>query len=93
MNELRLALCALIGLGITALVLWFTRMPQSIESTDVSIMIALGIGLLILVVDKRQDRHLHQITKIQHNLTLEIREVIEEQLKILRELQSSRRTT
>jgi hypothetical protein len=93
MNELKLALYGLIGLGISALVLWFTRMPESIESADISIMIALGIGLLILVVDKRQDRHLHDITKIQHNITLEIREVIHEQLKILKELQSSGRAT
>ena len=64
-------------------------MPETIESTDISIMIALGIGLLILIVDKKQDKHLHDITETQHNLTLEIREVIEEQMKILRELKSS----
>jgi hypothetical protein len=73
MNELRLTLYGLIGLGISVIVLWFTHVPETIESTDISIMIALGIGLLILIVDKKQDKHLHEITKIQHNLTLEIR--------------------
>ena len=89
MNELRLTLYGLIGLGISAIVLWFTHVPEAIESTDISIMIALGIGLLILIVDKKQDKHLHEITETQHDLTLEIREVIEEQMKILRELKSS----
>jgi hypothetical protein len=89
MNELRLALYGLIGLGISVIVLWITHVPETIESTDISIMIALGIGLLILIVDKKQDKHLHDITETQHILTLEIREVIEEQLKILRELKSS----
>jgi hypothetical protein len=93
MNELRLTLYGLIGLGISVIVLWFTNVPETIEATDISIMIALGIGLLILIVDERQDRHLHEITETQHNLTLEIREVIEEQMKILRELQSSGRST
>jgi hypothetical protein len=93
MNELRLTLYGLIGLGISVIVLWFTHVPETIESTDVSIMIALGIGLLILIVDKKQDRHLHEITETQHNLTLEIREVIEEQMNILRELQRSGRPT
>jgi hypothetical protein len=89
MNELRLALYGLIGLGISVIVLWITHVPETIESTDISIMIALGIGLLILIVDKKQDKHLHDITETQHILTLEIREVIEEQLKILRELKIS----
>ena len=89
MNELRLALYGLIGVGISVIVLWFTHMPETIEATDISIMIALGIGLLILIVDKKQDRHIHEMTETQHALTLEIREVIEEQMKILRELQSS----
>jgi hypothetical protein len=89
MNELRLALYGLIGLGTSVIVLWITHVPETIESTDISIMIALGIGLLILIVDKKQDKHLHDITETQHILTLEIREVIEEQLKILRELKSS----
>jgi hypothetical protein len=92
MNELRLTLYGLIGLGISVIVLWFTNVPETIEATDISIMIALGIGLLILIVDKKQDRHIHEMTQTQHNLTLEIREVIDEQMKILRELQSSGRS-
>jgi hypothetical protein len=92
MNELRLTLYGLISLGISVIVLWFTNVPEMIEATDISIMIALGIGLLILIVDKKQDRHIHEMTQTQHNLTLEIREVIDEQMKILRELQSSGRS-
>lgn len=93
MNELRLALFGLIGLGISIIVLWFTHVPETIEATDISIMIALGIRLLILIVDKKQDRHIHEMTQTQHNLTLEIWEVVEEQMKLLRELQSSGRST
>jgi hypothetical protein len=93
MNELRLPLYGLIGVGTSVIVLWFTHMPETIETTDVNIMIALGIGLLILIVDKKQDSHIHEITQTQHNLTLEIREVIEDQMKILKELQSSGRSS
>jgi hypothetical protein len=93
MNELKLTLFGLIGLGVSVIVLWFTHMPEAFEDGDMDIMIALGIGLLILIVDRKQDRHLHEITESQHNLTVEIRVVIEEQMKILRELQRSGQST
>jgi hypothetical protein len=37
-----------------------------------SIIISLGIGLLILIVDKRQCRHIDELIKTQHKLTSEI---------------------
>jgi hypothetical protein len=40
--------------------------PNEIEDKEMDIIITLGIGLLILVVDKRQDRHLNEIIDAQH---------------------------
>jgi hypothetical protein len=37
------------------------------------IIVSLGVGLLILVVDKRQDHYLDEIIQTQHKLTQEMR--------------------
>jgi hypothetical protein len=47
-----------------------------------SIIISLGIGLLILIVDKRQSRIIDELIKAQHELTNEIHKMIKEELMI-----------
>jgi len=59
-------------LGMLAIILWFTNMPETIENTDIQIIIALGIGLLIMVLDKRQDLHFHEIIQNQNHMISEI---------------------
>ena len=50
--------------------------PAQIENTEMSIIILLGIGLLILIVDKRQSRNIDELIKAQHELTNEIHKMI-----------------
>jgi hypothetical protein len=62
-------------------------LPAKIESREVSIVISLAIGLLILVVDKRQDRHLNEIIEAQHKMTNEIHKMIKEEIRLIKEMQ------
>jgi UTP-glucose-1-phosphate uridylyltransferase len=50
-----------------------------------SIIISLGIGLLILIVDKRQSRIIDELIKAQHELTNEIHKMIKEELKMIKD--------
>jgi hypothetical protein len=60
--------------------------PAKIENTEMSIIISLGIGLLILVVDKRQNRYLDEIIQTQHKMTNEIHKMIKEELTLIKEM-------
>jgi hypothetical protein len=60
--------------------------PAIIENREMSIIISLSIGLLILVVDKRQDRHIDDIIQMQHKMTHEIHKMIEEQMSLIKEM-------
>jgi len=59
--------------------------PRKIESTEMSIIISLGIGLLILIVDKRQSQNVDELIKTQHELTNEIHKMIKEELKMIKD--------
>ena len=50
-----------------------------------SIIISLGIGLLILIVDKRQSQNVDELIKTQHELTNEIHKMIKEELKMIKD--------
>ena len=63
---------------------------ESRVSREVSIVISLGIGLLILVVDKRQDRHLNEIIEAQHKMTNEIHKMIKEEIRLIKEMQGEK---
>jgi len=51
-----------------------------------NIVISLSIGVLILVVDKRQDRHINEIIQTQHKVTHEIHKMIQEQMIIIKDM-------
>jgi hypothetical protein len=79
MNEIQLVLLGLIVLGSSLLFFYLTDVvPPNIENTEMSIIISLGIGLLILIVDKRQGRNIDELIKTQHELTNEIHKMIKE---------------
>jgi Holliday junction resolvase RusA-like endonuclease len=86
MNEIRLILAGIIGLVIIAIILWYTHMPETLEDKDIDIIIAISVGLLILVVDKRQERHLHDISLEQHKMIGDIHNLIKEQMDLITEL-------
>jgi hypothetical protein len=86
MNEMQLVLLGLIVLGASLAFFYLTDLvPAKIENTEMSIIISLGIGLLILIVDKRQSRHVDELIKTQHELTNEIHKMIKEELRMIKE--------
>ena len=88
MNEIHWVLLGLIVMVLSVTFFYFTDiLPAKIESREVSIVISLGIGLLILVVDKRQDRHLNEIIEAQHKMTNEIHKMIKEEIRLIKEMQ------
>jgi uncharacterized membrane protein len=60
MKEINLVLLGLIVLIIGLVVLLFLNEPEIFVDKEVEVIIALGIGLLILVLDRRADRKIHQ---------------------------------
>lgn len=87
MNEMQLVLLGLILLGASVIFFYLTDIvPAKIENTEMSIIISLGIGLLVLVIDKRQSRYLEEIIQTQHKMTNEIHKMIKEELTIIKEM-------
>ena len=84
---MQLVLLGLIVLVSSVVFFYLTDVvPAKIENTEMSIIISLGIGLLILVVDKRQNRYLDEIIQTQHKMTNEIHKMIEEELTLIKEM-------
>jgi hypothetical protein len=88
MNEIQLVILGLIALIVSVLFFYFTDIvPANIENREMNIIISLSIGVLILVVDKRQDRHINEIIQTQHKMTHEIHKMINEQMSIIKKMQ------
>ena len=87
MNEMQLVLLGLMVLASSVVFFYLTDVvPAKIENTEMSIIISLGIGLLILIVDKRQSRNIDELIKAQHELTNEIHKMIEEEFTLIKEM-------
>ena len=81
MNEMQLVLLGLVVLGASVVFFYLTDIvPVKIENTEMSIIISVGIGLLMLIVDQRQSPHIDDLIKTQHKLTNEIYKMIREEL-------------
>ena len=81
MNEMQLVLLGLILLGASVIFFYLTDIvPAKIENTEMSIIISLGIGLLVLVIDKRQNQYIEEIIQTQHKMTNEIHKMIKESI-------------
>lgn len=86
MDEIQIIVFGLIILGASLVIFYLTDLvPTKIENTEMTIFITLGIGLLILIVDKRQSRNIDELIKIQHKLTNEIHKMIKEELKMVKD--------
>ena len=91
---MQLVLLGLIVLGASLVFFYLTDLvPAKIENTEMSIIISLGIGLLILIVDKRQSRHIDELIKTQHELTNEIHKMIKEELTVIKETGKNNETS
>src|SRR5215203_7493823 len=86
MNEIKVVIVGLIALVIVALSLWVLNEPEIIEDKEIEITIALGVGLLILVLDRRADRNIHEIIH-QHILVNQMHKKIDEQNELIKNLQ------
>ncbi|MGA9153897.1 MAG: hypothetical protein WBZ36_25235 [Candidatus Nitrosopolaris sp.] len=51
-----------------------------------NIIVSLGVGLLIFIVDKRQNHYLDEIIQTQHKLTKEIHNMITEEMRLINEM-------
>ena len=87
MNEIKVVIFGLIALVIVALSLWVLDEPEIIQDKEIEITIALGVGLLILILDRRADRNIHKMIHQQHVLINKIHQMIDEQNKLIKNLQ------
>jgi TolB-like protein len=77
----------LTALVFSVIFFYFTDMVSAnIENREMNIIISLSIGLSILVVDQRQDRHINEIIHTQHKMTHEIHKMIQEQMSLIRDM-------
>jgi hypothetical protein len=79
MNEINLVFLGLIALVASVICLWVLEVPEIIEDKEIEIITALGIGLLILILDKRSDRNLHEKIHHQHEIIDKMHKMINEQ--------------
>jgi hypothetical protein len=87
MNEIKVVIVGLIALVIVALSLWVLDEPEIIQDKEIEITIALGVGLLILVLDRRADRNIHEIIHQQHISVNQMHKKIDEQNELIKNLQ------
>jgi len=86
MNEIKVVIVGLIALVIVALSLWVLDEPEIIQDKEIEITIALGVGLLILLLDRRADRNIHEIIHQQHILVNQTHKKIDEQNELIKSL-------
>jgi hypothetical protein len=91
MNEIRLVLLGLLVLVISVILLWIFEAPEIIEDKELEVATALGIGLLILVLDKRADRNLHEKIHRQHDIIDKMNKMIHEQHEIIMDISNRQR--
>jgi hypothetical protein len=86
MNEIKLVLIGLIVLVFSAILLWIFEAPEIVEDKEVEVATALGIGLLILVLDKRSERGLHEKIHRQHDIIDKMNKMIHEQHELIMDI-------
>ena len=89
MNELKLVIFGLIALVIAAILFWVLDEPEILVDKEIEITIALGVGLLILILDRRADRRIHEVIHKQHLLINEMHQKIDEQNELIRNIQKT----
>jgi len=87
MNEIELILLGLLFLVVSVVFFYLTDLiPKQIQNAEMDIIVSLGIGLLILVVGKRQNQYLDEIIQTQHQMTQEIHKMIREEMSLINEM-------
>ncbi len=87
MNETKLVIFGLLALVIAAILLWVLDEPEILVDKEIEITIALGVGLLILILDRRADRRIHEMIHEQHLLINKMHKMIDEQNELIKNIQ------
>ena len=87
MNEINLVIFGLIALVIAAILFWVLDEPEILVDKEIEITIALGVGLLILILDRRADRRIHEMIHEQHILINKMHKKIDEQNELIKNIQ------
>ena len=87
MNETKLVIFGLVALVIAAILLWVLDEPEILVDKEIEITIALGVGLLILILDRRADRRIHEMIHEQHLLINKMHKMIYEQNELIKDIQ------
>jgi hypothetical protein len=87
MNEINLLLFVLIALIGSLLLFWILDEPEIIEDKEIEIITTLGIGLLILIVDRRADHRINIVIQEQHELIKTIHDMLQEQNKLTKNIE------
>jgi hypothetical protein len=67
--------------------LWVLDEPEILVDKEIEMTIALGVGLLILILDRRADRRIHEIIHEQHLLINKMHKKIDEQNELIKNIQ------
>ena len=86
MNETKLIIFGLISLVTAAILLRVLDEPEILVDKEVEITIALGVGLLNLILDRRADRRIHEMIHEQHLLINKMHKKIEEQNELIKNI-------
>jgi hypothetical protein len=83
----QLILLGILVLGASVTFFYFTDLvPKQITSTEMNIIVSLGVGMLIFIVDKRQNNYLDEIIQTQHKMTQEIHRMLTEEIRLINEM-------
>ena len=89
MNETKIVIFGLIALVIAVILSWVLDEPEILVDKEIEMIIALGVGLLILILDRRADRRIHEIIHEQHLLINEMHKKIDEQNELIKNIQKT----
>jgi hypothetical protein len=91
MNEIQVILLGILVLA--ASVVYFSidplgtnLVPKKITSTEMNIIVSLGVGVLIFIVDKRQSHYLDEIIQAEHKITQEIHKMLTDEIRLINEM-------
>ena len=93
MNEIKLVIFGLIVLIIAAILLWILDEPEILVDKEIEVATALGVGLLILILDRRADSRVHEMIYEQHLLISKMHKQINEQNEIIKNMQKMSSTS
>lgn len=91
MNEIQVILLGILVLVASVVYLsidpLFTNsVHRQIKSTEMNLIVSLGVGVLIFIVDKRQSNYLDEIIQAQHKMTQEIHKMLTEEIRLMNEM-------